>query len=441
MALLHMLKSLAGGMGFELAAAHINHGLRPEASEEQQFVADQCRMWEIPFYTTEANVRELAAQRKTSLEDAGRMARYEYLSGLLNELGAQCIATAHHRDDVAETVLLHLLRGSGLQGLRGILPRYGKIVRPLLPLGKEDLQSYLAAREIPYCLDQSNADPSFLRNRIRHQLIPELQREYNPRVVESLNQLAELARAEHAFLEQEMERYWAQVLLAEDDENIVFENRVFAQIPLAAQRRLVLRAFARLAGQAGWEGQDVEKVLDLSSKKGSAKVLQLKKTVKVNKSYDKMIFTKNWQTPPKFNQEIPVPGQAVLAESGRIYTFSLRNRGDYNAQPGDCCLDYDKLKQPLVIRSRREGDVFCPAGFSGHKKVKKYFIDQQIPFWERDSVPIIAAKDGEIYAILGCCVCQPARIDPDTKTVLIIKKETIEKNMDKLKSTNACATI
>ncbi len=441
MALLHILKDLAGEMTFDLVAAHINHGLRSEAAEEQRFVVEQCRRWKLSCYTEEVNVRELARQSKTSLEDAGRIARYRFLNALQVELGAQSIATAHHRDDVAETVLLHLLRGTGLQGLRGILPRNGQIIRPLLPLGKEQLLSYLNEHNIKYCLDMSNTDPAFLRNRIRQQLIPELQQNYNPRIVDSLNQMAELLRADNELLEQEMERYWDLVLIEADANTIIFNNSAFSQMPLAAQRRLIMRAFYTLTAPAGWEGQDVEKVLQLSRKMGSAKFLQLKKKVKVNKSYDKMIFTKTWPKPVKFSLDISVPGELSLPEGGPSYHFNLQNRQHYTPQAEDICLDYDKMVPPLVLRSRREGDVFWPAGFCGHKKLKKYFIDRKVPYWERDQVPILAAREGEIYAVLDHCICQPAKIDPQTQTILVIKKSPFEKNMDKLKSGQACATI
>ena len=422
MALLHILKSLAGEMQFELVAAHINHGLRPEAAEEQNFVVDQCRRWNVSCYTEELNVRELARQSKTSLEDAGRIARYRYLNALRTELGAQVIATAHHRDDVAETVLLHLLRGTGIQGLRGIIPRNGQIIRPLLPLGKEQLLTYLNEHDVKYCLDLSNTDPTFMRNRIRHQLIPELQREYNPRIVDSLNQLAELVRADNQLLEQEMERYWELVLIEADANTIIFDNISFSQLPLAAQRRLIRNAFSALTGQAGWEGQDVEKVVQLSKKMGSAKVLQLKKKVSVNKSYDKMVFTKTWQMPARFNLDIRIPGELSLAEGGSSYHFYLQDVEHYTPQTEDICLDYDKISLPLVLRSRKEGDVFWPAGFSGHKKIKKYFIDKKIPCWERDLVPILAGKNDEIYAILGQCISQQAVVGPQTQTILVIKK-------------------
>ncbi len=421
MALLHILKTLASEMQLELVAAHINHGLRPEAEAEEHFVAEQCEGWNIPCYTKVVNVRELARQEKTSLEDAGRRARYRYLNALLGDLRASSIATAHHHDDQAETVLLHLLRGSGMQGLRGIMPRSGQLIRPLLSVGKEELLSYLREHNIKFCLDQSNEDPTFIRNRIRHQLLPQLKQDYNPRIVENLNRLADIARAENELVENEMEAYWTQVLIEEGANTIVLDNLRLSSQGLAVRRRIIMRAFAQLSGQAGWEAQDVEKVLELSSKMGSAKIIDLKKQVRVNKSYDRIIITRSWLEVADFCMEITVPGQVDLPQNNS-YHFILHEARRYIPEKEDIYLDYDKIKLPLVLRSRREGDVFQPRGFEGHKRLKKYFMEQKIPSWERNMVPVLASQDGEIYAILNHCICQPAAVSSATGTILVIKK-------------------
>jgi len=421
MALLHILKELAAELQFEVLAAHVNHGLRPEGEAEVCFVQEQCAKWDIPCYTQTVNVRELARIEKTSLEDAGRRARYSYFHTLLDDLGATSIATAHHRDDVAETVLLHLFRGAGMQGLRGILPCQEKLIRPLLAVGKEQLLDYLAGQQIAYCLDRSNEDSTFVRNRIRHQLIPQIKQDYNPRIVENLCQLAEIMQSENAFVEAEIEKYWPLLLAEEDINTLGFDLAVFNNLPLAARRRLILRAFTQLGGQQGWEGQDVEKALELSEKMGSAKVLDLKKKIRVNKSYDKIIFTSTWAKAVPFSLEPKIPGEIVLPDDA-VYQFALQPASNYVPEADHIYLDYDKLKLPLVLRSRQEGDVFQPIGFSGHKRLKKYLMEQKVPWRERDRVPVLASQDGDVYAILGFCLCQPAAVSAATRTVLIIKK-------------------
>ncbi|MDD3364264.1 MAG: tRNA lysidine(34) synthetase TilS [Syntrophomonas sp.] len=428
MALLHILKNLAPSLHCEVLAAHLNHGLRAEAGAEELFVKEKCRAWGITCYSRSVSVAELARVQKTTLEDTGRNARYQYFNELRELTGAERIATAHHYDDVAETVLLHLLRGSGIKGLRGILPRSGNLIRPLLMVSKEELLNYLQAREIDYCLDKSNDDSVYLRNRIRHGLIPYLQKEFNPRIVGKLNQLALIARDENEALEEESRRLWAGVLLKDEEESLVLDNQALSLLPRAYQRRIILRAFAQLTSESEWNLEDVQKVLELSCKKGSSLTLQLKKKVRVNKSYDKMIFTTLIIESLSFQYQVPVPGKIEIPETGEAYQFTLVKREDYCTESGDIYLDYDMLPEPIYLRSRRAGDIFRPLGMTGSKKLKKYFIDLKVPYYERDRVALLAAEDGEVWAVLGLGVSRMAAISSDTRTVLLIKKSRAGEN-------------
>jgi tRNA(Ile)-lysidine synthase len=428
MALLHILRDLSLELDFSIVAAHVNHGLRPQAVQEQEFVEKQCRRWQIPYFSKTVDVRGLAHQSKTSLEDAGRQARYGFFHELLQELGADVIATAHHQDDQAETVLIHLLRGAGMQGLRGIVPRNGKVVRPLLQHRKQDLLIYLQENRIDYCIDQSNRDEDFLRNRIRHQLIPLLQQEYNPQIIENLSRLAEIIRAENELLQQTMQRYWPQLVCAQDESGVEMDAEGFKVLPLAAQRRLAMMALSTVGGPEGWEAKDVEKVLGLLHKPGSAKILQLKKGIIINKSYDRIIFTSHWQEPGVFSIDVDIPGQAVLPDGTR-FCFMLEDFRRFSPVPGDIYLDFDKLSLPLVLRSRRPGDVIRLAGSDGHKKLKKYLNEQRIPVRQRDRVPVLASQSGEIYALPGLCICFAAAVDQQSKHLLLIRKIKEEGSM------------
>lgn len=435
MALLHILWELSREMEFSVAAAHLNHQLRPQAVREQEFVEEYCQHWQIACYSRTVDVRQMARQQKASLEDAGRQARYTFFRDLSVQLKADRIATAHHQDDQAETVLLHLLRGTGLQGLRGIMPCNDQLIRPLLGQSKQAILAYLKERNISYCLDQSNQDQSFLRNRIRLQLIPFLQEGYNPQITENLSRLAEIVRAENELLQQIVQDYWTQLICRADEHNIAMDLAGFKALPLAVQRRLALKALAFVGGSGGWEAGDVEKILDLLQKPGSAKILRLKKGIMVNKSYDKIIFASNWQKAEEFVLEVAIPGRAVLPD-GRCYAFSLIDNVEVINRPraaeGTFYLDYDKLCLPLLLRSRLPGDVIQPVGLAGHKKLKKYLNEQRIPHFERERVAILAAANGAIYALPEMCVCTPAALDGKSQHLLQVKRVTVENNGDNL---------
>jgi tRNA(Ile)-lysidine synthase len=428
MALLHILKNLAPSLNCEVLAAHLNHGLRVEAGAEEIFVKEKCRAWGIKYYSSRVSVADLAQLQKTTLEDTGRNARYQYFNQLRELTGSQLIATAHHYDDVAETVLLHLLRGSGIKGLRGILPRSGNLIRPLLMASKEELLDYLQAREIDYCLDQSNNDSVYLRNRIRHGLIPYLQKEFNPRIVGKLNQLALIARDENEALEEESRRLWDGVFLEDEEKYLVLDNQALSLLPKAYQRRIILRAFAQLTSESEWNLEDVQKVLELSHKQGSSLTLQLKKKVRVNKSYDRMVFSTLSVEPLSFQYEVQVPGKIEIPETGASYEFSVVKREDYCPEREDIYLDYDNLPETIYLRSRRPGDFLRPQGMTGSKKLKKYFIDSKVPYYERDRVALLATEDREILAVLGLGVFRTAAISSNTRTVLLIKKSNAGEN-------------
>jgi len=208
MALLHILHRYCREKGGEVIAAHLNHGLRREAIQEEQLVKDTCAAWGIACYTRQVDVAAEAARTQKSTEEAGRDCRYQFFRELAHQVQADHIATAHHQNDQAETVLLHLLRGSGIRGLQGIKPVSGPLIRPFLCVTRQDIEQYVQENQLPFCQDLSNSDPVFTRNRIRLQLIPYLQEAFNPRIVEALNRLAIIAREENAALDEIADRKW-----------------------------------------------------------------------------------------------------------------------------------------------------------------------------------------------------------------------------------------
>ena len=204
MALLHLLSTLAGEGGFQAAAAHFNHQLRPTADRDEAFVRNWCRERGIPLTCGAGNVKEFAAREGLSIEDAARKLRYAFLETAAADMGAARIATAHHREDNAETVLLHLLRGTGLQGLGGIAPVRGKIIRPLLEINRAEIDEYVARHSLPYVEDESNQDTRFTRNRLRLEVLPLLE-EIAPGCAGRLAAAAELLRDENNHIQREAE--------------------------------------------------------------------------------------------------------------------------------------------------------------------------------------------------------------------------------------------
>lgn len=419
MALLHILIQLRPRLNFQLVVAHLNHGLRPEAAAEEKFVSDYCQIEQIPFYSRQVDVQEIATREKKSLEEAGRECRYQYFAQLAGKLGANLIATAHHRNDNAETVLLNIIRGSGIKGLRGIRPVNGIIVRPLLCVTKNEIESYLAENSIKYCIDLSNYSTDYLRNRIRHNLIPLLEQEYNPRMVEGLNQLADIAAAENEAMETETTHFWEQLVIKQETDEIILDAPGILQLHPAFQRRIIMKTLSFIQGENSWDATDVKLVTKLLNKPGSSRRLQLKQGLYVKKVYGQIVFTRRLTRKTRFSYKVSVPGQVYIKEIGKTFSFQLLEREDFKPQAGDLYLDYDKIQGELYLRSRQPGDVFCPRGMQGTKKIKDFFIDLKVPQAKRDQVPLLVAEQ-KIYAILGFRIAQDAAVDEATTRILLI---------------------
>jgi tRNA(Ile)-lysidine synthase len=415
MSLLDLLGQLAPEQGLELIAAHVNHGLRAAADEEQAFVEALCAERHIPCHSCRLHPAELAG---ASWENQARQARYRFFFQLLAAEKADAIVTAHHQNDVAETMLLHLIRGSGLKGLRGILPRSGPLRRPLLCTDKADLRAYAARRDLRFYEDESNLDLRFVRNAVRHQLLPEITR-HNPRIVPALNQLADIIRQEYTAVEELIDRYWQDYARRISAGSWVLQTEPVLKLPPAFQRRLLVRALREAAGEGSWSRRDVDTLRAFLTAPGSGKRLHLKKGLIVSKIYDTMVLNVpvpgqaseklektgiedegNPAVPPFYAVMPAVPGEIFLP-SGVAYTLHLGDWSAGNSLPPGLALDADQAQWPLTVRDRQAGDRFRPGGLQGSKKISDCLGEAKIPLEQRSNYPVLTGADGKIYGILG----------------------------------------
>jgi len=419
MALLHVLHRYCREKGGEVIAAHLNHGLRREADQEEELVKETCSHWGIACYGRREDVAALAARNQKSLEEAGRDCRYRFFRELAHQVGADCIATAHHQNDQAETVLLHLLRGSGIRGLQGIKPVNGQLIRPLLCVTREDIERYVEENQLPFCQDLSNNDPAFTRNRIRLQLIPYLQEAFNPRIIQALNRLAVIAQEENAALDEIADQKWP-LLTRTRPTGLEVDISLLAQEPLALQHRLILRALQEVSGQSDWSQEDLLRVRSLLDKPGSNLILEWGNTVQVGKVYETLVFTSALPESPPFCYPVTIPGCVHVKELSTTFSFEIQPAGKWQSSPEQMALDLDRIKSPLFLRSRREGDRLQLKGFNGHKSLKKFFMEKKIPARQRNLIPLLASEE-EIYAVWGFLVTEPAGVTASTERILVIK--------------------
>ncbi|MGE5405233.1 MAG: tRNA lysidine(34) synthetase TilS [Candidatus Saccharibacteria bacterium] len=417
-ALLHILLALAAREGFSVHAAHVNHLLRDDALQDEEFVRDLCAEWKVPLAVERIDVAKLAREQKQSIEEAGRNARYKFFEEVRQHQGAISIAVAHHRQDQAETILMRLIQGTGLGGLQGILPRRGNIIRPILTFDRENIINYLSENGLPYRIDYSNYDKTYLRNRIRLELIPQLQEDYNPDIVDSLCRLAQYAQDDNRYWDSQIDLVWDTVVQKTDTGFNLFAEP-FSELSKSLQDRLMQR-FLITAGGRRVSHHDIARVMDLAVQPGSSKKVQISGGVWVGVNYGVLQIPAAADDTANFFYELAVPGETYIPEIDLWIQARLLQEMDNERRPNVARFDWGEIEKPLYVRSRIPGDRFQPPGLDGTKKVKDYFIENKIPVTVRNQTALLAS-DREIYWLMGLCHSDKAQVNKHTQTILEVE--------------------
>lgn len=430
-ALLHILAYIAPRLSLKLGIAHLNHLLRGKASDkDEQFVSDLAKSLNLPVYISREDVSAYQKAHKISLEEAGRKVRYEFFEKIRQENGFDKIALGHHADDNAELVLMNLIRGSGALGLSGIPPeRDGIIVRPLIHLTRSEITNFLKQYDLAYVTDESNSDPQFLRNRIRHELIPIL-RSYNPSISRNLNRLSDILKCEEDWIEGMITPMFEDCVIEQQEHCIVFSVMKFNALHVAARRRLIRKAIVMLKGNIRRIAfEHLEAILSLSEKNSGSKNLHLPDQICIEKENNRLIFkeedlplrTRRYDQTISYHYEISCPSEMFIPEISARLEFSYQNTeeiGDiYHIEQTLAFFDMNVIQFPLIVRNFRPGDRFHPLGMTGTQKLKTYFINSKVSKTERLQCPLVLCK-GEIIWVAGYRPGQFGKITPKTQKVL-----------------------
>jgi tRNA(Ile)-lysidine synthase len=457
--LLHLLKGLCGpGKRYpevRLHAAHLNHKLRGEASDrDAAIVSNIVESWGLPYTSSEGDVAALARAERRSLEDAARSARYRFLREVAQ---GQPIAVAHHADDQVETLLLHFLRGSGLTGMVGMLPRQQDIIRPLLEVRHAQTVAYCQEHGIEPLEDVSNADPRFLRNRIRHELVPVLE-SLNPGFNSTLLRNADVIRVDVEWLEAQVDAYWPTVVISEQDDVTTLRLEALSSLPLSLQRRLLRRVTAHLCGgQSPLETRHymlIEQLLEYHDRQ--ERTIDLPHELRMARSFNEVTFeclhgTTSTRDITKWEQQneeatlLPIPGRIKVQGTPWIATaepapaklmtevrdaLRLEDWSEvWRLLPSTqqvVYVDADVAGSFLEVRTRKRGDRMRPLGMQHEKKLQDIFVDKQVARSDRGSTPIFFSASHCIW-LAGVCLDDRARLTCKTQQVvrLAIIKETV----------------
>ena len=430
MVLLHLLSAYRQEFDLSLIVAHVNHGLRPEESEkEMELVKKESERLGFTFEYGQFNVKEFQKAGGISLQDAARRIRFHFFNVLLQKYNANKIALGHHADDQVETVLLRLMRGSGLKGLKGMLPiREGRVIRPLLEVWRREIESFAEEMKIPYLLDSSNLKKNYLRNQLRLSLIPLIEKEYQPNFKKIVLKTSTTLREENDYLERETEESY-QKIVREGKDTLSFGFSEYQSLHPAIQWRIIQKMLGRIyTGEMileEGEWLEVSQIYKKLEQPSPSFLLELPHGVCLEKRYDWVLMKKEWvkQIPP-FEVELISPGRTYIEEIEKEVMIEETSRNDkfkdLYGLPNVVLLDYQNLQFPLKIRNFRPGDRFQPLGVKGTQKLKEFFIDHKIPKFERPRIPLLIS--GEMIAwVVGYRIDERVKITENTQKVLKVK--------------------
>lgn len=425
MAMLYVIRQLTWDWGVKIHIAHFNHMLRgKEADEEAAFVARTAQQMGLDYTVEACNVPLYLKETRLSPEEGARSLRYNFLHRVAEKFKGDCIMTAHHANDQAETVLLHLLRGAGPEGLAAISPQEGNLIRPMLGVTKEEIIVYCQEHNLEYRLDPSNNKEIYTRNKVRLSLIPYL-KQFNPQIVHSLVKTADICRGENDFLNKITRSAINKITIVSDKQKVCMNYAVIKTFHPAVQRRLIRQVLDDFTGIQGYLGYDhTDEMLNL--KCGKEKCLP--GSIYAWREGTNLIFSKEKRLIEQFKSILPVclqvPGTTCIPELNVKVVVEIVDWPDsrFPSKKYVKAFNLRILDQPIIIRNRCPGDRFRPQGMKGRKKLKDFFIDEKVAAEERDSIPLILSGE-EIIWVVGYRTGEETKVSSnDQKAVVIMVK-------------------
>lgn len=400
MALVHFLHSLSEELDIEVIAIHIDHGIREESRDEANFVIDKCREMGVRAYKFRIDSPKIAKEKNVSLETAAREGRYGVFNSLFKKDVVDKIALAHHLSDQAETILMHIFRGSGVAGARGMEPiRDSRYIRPLLTTSKEEVLDYINFNNLDYVSDSSNADNTFTRNYLRNVLVPQITKKW-PGAISAIVNFGKAVKEDDDYINSQI-----------FDDAIIYEDKE-AKIPLSyfiypssIISRMIIKALKNIGVKVDFEKKHIDAIKDLASGRDNGKRISLPFDVVAIKDYDYLTLANRKKVIPQFKCELRC-GEFDLPDGRKLV---VRRVKDMLPKEGVVYFDYRKVPKSAMWRFRQDGDVFTKFG-GGSKKLKSFLIDKKIPQRKRDTLPVLA-DENQVFVIAGVEISELVKVD------------------------------
>ena len=406
MCLLHFLNANKETLDIDVVAIHINHGIREESYDEARFVLQKCKEMGVRVYKFTIDSPKIAKEKRISVETAAREGRYGVFEALAKKDIVDKIALAHHQSDQAETILMHIFRGCGVSGARGMEPIRDKIyIRPMLTVSKEEINEYASLNNIDYVEDASNKDTSFTRNYLRNVVMKDILKKW-PNAIEAINNFATAVSDDDDYIKSIVD---TNSLLV-DEKIVQMPCSYFSGSP-SIYSRIVFYALKKIGIQKDIERKHIEMIKDLALNAENGKKIRLPFDMIVSKEYNYLTFENNHIEKPNLLR----PLKCEEFEAPNYGTVTIKRvKTDKPREEGALYFDYRKVPKEARWRYREDGDVFEKFG-GGTKKLKSFLIDKKIPVRIRDFIPVLAVGN-EIYVIAGVEVSEKVRVEKDVPT-------------------------
>lgn len=429
MVLLHILLYVRERISFNLVIAHVNHGVRgEEALKDEKFTEKVAKELGLDFFSTKADMVGLAKEKNISEEEAGREIRYGFFRELIKELGHGKIAVAHNRNDQAETLLMRIMRGTGIDGLAGMSFKSDDIIRPILDINRWEIEKYVEENSIETVVDKTNLETIYSRNKVRLELIPYIKENFNPNIIDTLFRLSENAKLDSYFLEDFSSKVYKSIS-KEKSTSVVIKSGLFMKEDKAVKNRIIRKAIYNLINTLqGIEEVHISSVVDLFNKGETGKRIDIPNNLLAKVSYNNLIIEKNINEDmagvcENKEETILKIGQNYLEGYNLEINLKIMDRKDINFKNVSSNVkffDYDIMNEEIWIRTRNPGDRFAPIGMKGRKKIKDYFIDEKIPRDLRDEIPLLMCGENIIW-VIGYRMSEAYKVKKETRDVLRVE--------------------
>lgn len=422
--LLHSLWTIKDEYKIKLIGVHINHMLRGEAADEDEYYVKQlCEKYDIPYHFFRVNIKEMSQSLNLTEEEAGRKARYDAFFEVLRKTDSQRIAVAQNKNDQSETLLMRLIRGSGLEGLAGIpYKREGVIIRPLLDIAREDIESYCKEHQLSPRIDQTNYEELYTRNKIRLGLIPYIQQNFNTNIIENLWKTTYILREDHDFINAYLEQL-SEKAFQLGNNWIRLHKKEFEKQHPAIQKRMLLKCAKELNGSKDVSTIHLDNLVRLIEEGKTSKGIDWPNGLRIELDYDDIIFYKEKKEEiDEWSYDLVLNEKNTFQVSDLCLTPRIIMKEEYEAMENSDwkAFDFDKMKGKIEIRNRRMGDYITPSGMKGTKKLKEYFIDKKIPRDIRYRIPLMCIGS-EVIWIIGHRTNENYRVGEHTRRILLVE--------------------